>query len=157
MNFNVYIFLKYVHILAAIIMVGTTFVNGLLRVYINKSGVVNKIALGSELIMVLNRFLMGPSLLLLPVSGALLVWKTGYTFQMDWIFYSMILLGAIIGAFLLGYNVESALEKISAADFRAGEKDISENYKRKDLQAIPIGVTATILIFIVLYLMIAKG
>jgi len=154
---NWYILLKYIHVISAILMVGTSVANGMIRLYINKSQSSVRIAVGSELIMHLNRIIMIPTLLALPVTGVLILYVVDFSLSSKWVLASLVLATSIIIAFSLGWKVESKMEKISLNDMLSNNKEISSSYWKQDKSGTLIGGLAGLLILGTIYIMVSRS
>lgn len=150
-----YLLLKYLHILSAILMLGTTLCNGLLRMHTNRSRQNHHIAVVSSGVTVLNRFLLGPSLILLLLTG-LAMTLNRWSFQMTWIQWTLGLYGFLLVAFVRGYALERRLELLAHAGWAANRNNPDEAYWQTMRRATPIGAGATLISLVMLYLMLAK-
>lgn len=150
-----YIMLKYIHVLTAIIMIGTTVVNGLieLRTFWRKDSEFSAFSL--EIVMLLNNILMLPSLIILPLSGLLLALYVGYPLHSPWLLYSMILAVALLIAFVIGYGMEKRMAQLARKSTEHGEP-LNSNYYKVFHRAKWVGMFASIASLTVLYMMIAK-
>lgn len=150
-----YIWLKYIHILSAMIMIGTTAVNGVLELRSTHRQEAKLSAFTMEVVKLLNFALMLPSLILLPVSGLLLASEAGYSLKAPWLMYSIMLMFALWAAFITGHFVETQMGKFAA---KSAEKEeaLAAGYFRFARYGTWIGTLATIAALISLYMMVAK-
>lgn len=150
-----YLLLKYLHILAAILMLGTTFCNGLLRFHTNATRRNSHIQAVSSGVTQLNRYLLGPSLVLLLITGVSMGIKH-WSFDMFWLRGSLVLYSLLVVAFIIGYALERRLELEAIHAHAIGQQNPSERYWRLMRQATPVGFGATLISLLLLYFMLAK-
>lgn len=147
--------MRVVHVFAVTAMVGATIVNGLLHARARSSSPERAAPVVSA-IMLVNRAVMAPSLLLLPLSGLLLAWRTGYDLRVLWLALSIGLTLLLIGAFLIGLRYERRLERIAESAARSGAGALPDAYRRAFASAAPIGSGALLLSLAVIVLMVVK-
>jgi len=141
---------KWLHIFGVCGMVGTTLCNGLLHRYalVAKSSDERRVVL--NLVMHLNRLVMAPSFFLLIISGGLMTYHLKISTYPLWLSLSMVMTAVLVIAFIIGYVLEHKLLELAIKS----EPDIK--YQRLFWQTAPVGISATILSAIVIYLMISK-
>lgn len=150
-----YITLKFIHILAATIMVGTTAANGILEMRASRRNEAQFSAFSLGSVMVMNYLLMIPSLVVLPLSGILLALKVGFPLDQPWLAYSIFFTGVLWGAFLIGIYMEWSMKRLAteSADENA---PLPEKYHWIAKRATLVGFSATGTSLATLYMMIAK-
>ena len=157
---NPFIILKYIHILSAIIMTGASIVNGAIEMRAMLRKDINTLAFSMETVEFLNRYLVFPGLVMLPLSGILLALVARYSFTAPWILYSLILMVLLFVAFFTGGRVENELGGLAKNGLLSGKEgadlSASERYKQVTRRISTIGGIASLMILIVLYMMITK-
>lgn len=144
-----------VHIFAACLMVGATAVNGLLHAIARRATAPEARPILASVLRV-NRFIMGPSLFLLPASGGWLVLVTGHDPRVPWLLVSILLTALLILAFLLGGRLERRLADSAATAAAAGADALPTGYHRVFRQAAPIGAAALVMSIAAIALMVFK-
>ncbi|MGR3711856.1 MAG: DUF2269 family protein [Shimia sp.] len=115
---NPEILAKCLHLIAMALMLGGTVINGLLHVQARHSSPETATALVTAVLRI-NRLLMLPALLGLPVSGMWLCYLKGYAFTDFWILAGIILSAALLLAYVLGARIEHVLWYIAKKATRA--------------------------------------
>lgn len=143
--------LKSLHIFAACMMLGSTLTNGILHSMAMKSmPSVSSVLLSA--VMRINHTLMTPSFVLLPLTGAGLVYENNYSLIDSWVIISVTLTLVLIVAYIIGLRLETKLKTIA----QNANTSLPPIYRQIFLCAAPIGAGATITSAIILWLMIAK-
>ncbi|GGX68516.1 DUF2269 family protein [Saccharospirillum salsuginis] len=150
-----YLLLKYCHLLSAVIMLGTTLCNGILRFHTNGTRQSHHMAAISTGVTALNRILLGPSLTLLLLTG-LAMTLSRWSFDMAWLQWSLGLYGLLLLAFILGYAEERRLERLAVDAFDNGQHEPDPRYWQVMRRATPIGLGATLVSLWILFMMLAK-
>lgn len=153
--FTFILLLKLVHILAAILMVGATVINGLIHAKARKASPTRASAMLS-IVVAVNGYLMGPSLLALPLTGGGMMWMQGYEFQTLWLLLSMAFSFFLIAAFVFGARLENRLHMIAMSSTQSGETALPAQYGHVFQRAAPIGGAALLMSLAVLTLMVFK-
>jgi uncharacterized membrane protein len=150
-----YLTAKFLHVTAVIMMVGATVINGMIHAQAKGSTPFEASALLKAVLSV-NRLIMGPSLLIIPVSGYWLMTLTGYGLAEIWLSISAVLSILLIVAYLLGLRLERRLHNI--ANQAAAEQDgvLPAEYDQSFLKAAPVGLGALVMSLAVLAFMIFK-
>lgn len=152
---DLFLSLKLVHLLAAILMVGATVINGVIHSRARQASPSGAAAMLS-IVVAVNRFFMGPALLVLPVTGGGLMWMAGYNFQALWLVLSTALSVLLIAAYIFGARIEHRLYEIATAAADTGAPDLPAQYGPVFRKAAPIGGAALLASVIVLILMVFK-
>lgn len=152
---NTYLAAKFLHFSAVILMVGATVINGLIHRQAMGSTPREATALLNAVLLI-NRAIMGPSLLLIPLSGYWLMTLTSYGLAENWIFISVVLSILLIAAYLLGLRLELRLHSIANRSATAQDDNLPAEYNRLFLKAVPIGFGALVMSTAALSLMIFK-
>lgn len=148
--------IELVHVVAAIVMVGTTFTNGLLRMHADRTGDLRLVAYASRVIVRFDLTLMLPAILALPITGVALARTLGFPLDRGWIAYALGATGMLLGLFAVGTWLEIRLLRIVEAAVAEGATKVPDAYHRIGRIALPVGFAATAVIFGVLYLMVYK-
>lgn len=152
---DLFLFAKLVHLLAVILMVGATVINGLLHGQAKKSTPGAASAL-LRAVLLINRLIMWPSLLLIPLSGGALMALAGYGLSEIWLQISILLSFFLILAYLVGLRLERRLHNIAHHSDMSGNKMLPADYASTFLKAAPIGFGALLMSLIALGLMVFK-
>lgn len=158
---------KYLHVLAAIVMVGTSMANGVMRLEANRSRQRWLIAGASSLIMTLNRRLMVPSLILLPVTGLALALTLGTPLGSGWLLSGEVGTAVLWALFVAGFIVERKMElaaaespdssgSFGAAPAAGARAEVPKAYWRAERWGLWIGAVATAVELITLYFMVFR-
>lgn len=152
---DLFLTVKLVHLLAAILMVGATVINGLIH---RKSRNASPAAASAMLsiIITVNSKIMGPSLLALPLSGGSLMWVAGYGFQTLWLLVAVALSVLLIVAYIFGARLEHRLCRIAGSASSNGDAALPAQYDRVFRKAAPIGGAALIMSLAAIILMVFK-
>ena len=152
---DIYLAAKFRHFLAVILMVGATVINGLIHVQAKGSTPLEASALLTTVLLI-NRLIMGPSLLVIPLSGYWLMTLTGYALADKWLSISVVLSVTLIAAYLLGLRLERQLHGIANRSAASRESVLPAEYGRTFLKAAPIGFGALVMSLAALSLMLFK-
>ncbi|GAB0167510.1 DUF2269 family protein [Lysinibacillus sp. CTST325] len=153
---SIYVWFKYIHIMAAIIMVGTTITNGLAKMLSDRTGNVHRIASAMTFTMYFNKILMFPSLVVLAISGIGLTAILHRSLLEGWIFQSVIMLMALFALFGIGLRYERRLHRIALHSEENKWREVPSDYWKWSKISIPIGFLAMVVILLTLYLMVAQ-
>ncbi|WP_196161319.1 DUF2269 family protein [Reinekea sp. G2M2-21] len=146
-----YLLAKWFHIFGVCGMVGTTLCNGLLhRMALQAPNAAARQTTLSQ-ILLLNRWVMAPSFVALIGGGLAMVSALSLPALPGWLSTSMVLTAVLVLAFIVGYGLEHRLWRL------AGQPDTEHRYRRVFLLAVPVGLLATLLSGVVIYLMIRKA
>ena len=152
---DLYLAAKFLHFLAVILMVGATVINGLIHGQAKGSTPLEASAL-LKTVLLINRLIMGPSLLAIPLSGYWLMTLTGYALADKWLSISVVLSVTLIAAYLLGLRLERQLHGIANRSAASRESVLPAEYSRTFLKAAPIGFGALLMSLAALSLMLFK-
>ncbi|MFB1025427.1 MAG: DUF2269 family protein [Octadecabacter sp.] len=150
-----YLIAKSIHFLAVILMVGATVINGLIHDQAKSSTPLEASALLTAVLLV-NRLIMAPSLVIIPLSGYWLMTLTGYGLAEKWLSISFVLSITLIAAYLLGLPLERQLHSIANRLATLQVTALPSEYKRTFLRVAPIGLGALVMSLAALSLMIFK-
>ena len=115
-----YVTLKFLHVVLAIVAVGFNIAYGLIIGRAKKAGA-TELAFALKTVKVMDDYVANPCYILLPITGALMVYVAGYPWKLLWIHMSLALL-VVLAA--LGFGVYSpTLRKQIAALERGGPTD----------------------------------
>jgi uncharacterized membrane protein len=153
--FDFFLLLKLAHILAAILMVGATVINGLIHAKARIALPTGASAMLS-IVVAVNSYVMGPSLLVLPLTGGGMMWMQGYEFRTPWLLLSMAFSILLIVAFVFGARFENRLHMIAMSSTETGEIALPAQYGNIFQRTAPIGGAALLMSLAVLTLMVLK-
>ena len=153
--FDLYSLVKAIHILAVSLMVGATLINGILHSLAIRSDAAGAVVLLGGIVTI-NRWVMGPSFILLPLSGFWMSVDADISLSTFWLLTSIILTGALILAFLVGVPLENGLHRMAQERVAQGKKDLPSTYGISFRKAAPIGGGAALMSLLTIYLMTAK-
>nr|WP_321483379.1 DUF2269 family protein [uncultured Cohaesibacter sp.] len=152
---DLFLSLKLVHLFAAILMVGATVINGLIHNMARKASPARAEAMLS-IVLAVNSYFMGPSLLALPLTGGGLMWLAGYDFDALWLLLSIVLSVFLIVAYIFGARLEHRLFEIATSTECTGEPILPAQYQRVFRKAAPIGSAALLMSLAALSFMVFK-
>ncbi|TKZ19397.1 DUF2269 family protein [Shimia litoralis] len=146
---------KLVHILSVILMVGATIINGVIHSHARRLPPTEATAL-LQVISSVNLLMMGPSLLVIPVSGLWMVKLLGYDVWTGWLSLSIALSMALCAAFLVGDRFERRLLDIAQQASLGKLMRLPTCYEITFAKAAPIGGAALVMSVAALVLMVFK-
>lgn len=149
---DAYTLWKIAHLIAMTAMIGATIINGILHLQARASTPSQAETL-LRAILRINRLIMLPSLLAIPVTGYFLATTIGYAFTDMWLLASATLTLALIAAFWVGAIAEKSLHRIAAASKTAA---LGERYTQVFNRVAPIGTGALLLSLVAIALMVVK-
>lgn len=152
---DLFLSVKLIHIMAMIVMVGATIINGVIHSHARASTPVEAAAL-LKVVTRINAVFMGPSLLVIPASGILMMVLLGYDWRAGWLLSSITLTLALLVAFVVGDRVERDLHVIASNASAAAQPSLPDLYQTTFAKAAPIGGAALMMSLITLILMIFK-
>ena len=146
---------KLVHILSVILMVGATIINGVIHSHARRLPPTEATAL-LQVISSVNLLMIGPSLLVIPVSGLWMVKLLGYDVWTGWLSLSIALSMALCAAFLVGDRFERRLLDIAQQASLGKLMRLPTCYEITFAKAAPIGGAALVMSVAALVLMVFK-
>ncbi|TCL00376.1 putative membrane protein [Shimia isoporae] len=152
---DTYFIAKFLHLLAMTLMLGGTVINGLLHTQARRAAPVA----ASQLlvaVMRINRLLMLPALLALPLSGVWLIHLTGSQVSDLWILAGLIFSGLLLLAYALGLRIETTLLNTALAARATSAETLPKLYASQFRSAAPIGFSALAVSLAALTVMILK-
>lgn len=152
---DLFLSVKLIHILAMIVMVGATVINGVIHSHARALTPVEAAAL-LKVVTRINAVFMGPSLLAIPASGMWMMVLRGYDWRTGWLLSSITLTLALLVAFLVGDRVERKLHVIASKASAAAQLGLPDLYQITFAKAAPIGGAALMSSLVTLILMIFK-
>jgi len=151
-----FVIAKIIHILSICMLIGATLCNGLLHLQAFRSADPDKMSVTLGNVMFINHFIMAPSFLLIPASGFLLASFASHPLTETWLWFSILLTIVLLLAFIIGYKIESRMEKLIIENGKSNQSHPSRQYYKSFKSAAPIGASAAVLSLIIIYLMVAK-
>lgn len=152
---DLFLSVKLIHILAVIIMVGATIINGVIHAHARISTPGEATAL-LRVVTRINKIFMGPSLLIIPASGLWMMLLLGYDWLTGWLVASIALSLALLLAFVVGDRVERRLHDIATDAAHKGVAVLPDSYETTFKKAAPISGAAFIMSITTLVLMVFK-
>jgi len=146
---------KLVHILSVILMVGATIINGVIHSHAHRSPPTEAVAL-LQVIVRVNSRIMGPSLLVIPVSGLWMMTLLGYDVWTGWLLLSIVLSMALCVAYWVGDRFERRLLEIAQQASLGKRVRLPNRYEITFAKAAPIGGAALLMSVAALVLMVFK-
>lgn len=146
---------KLVHILSVILMVGATIINGVIHSHARRLPPTEATAL-LQVISSVNLLMIGPSLLVIPVSGLWMVKLLGYDVWTGWLSLSIALSMTLCAAFLVGDRFERRLLDIAQQASLGKLMRLPTCYEITFAKAAPIGGAALVMSVAALVLMVFK-
>lgn len=150
-----YLAANFLHFFAVILMVNANIINGLIHGQAKVSTPLEASTLLNAVLLT-NRLIMGPSLLIIPLSGYWLMTLTGYELTESWLFISVALSTLLIATYLLGLRLERRLHSIANRSATFQDSSLPIEYNRTFLKAAPIGFGALLVSLAAFSLMIFK-
>lgn len=152
---EVFFVMKLLHIFSVILMVGATVFNGVLHSQAKEYTPVQSAAL-LKTVLIINKRFMGPSLVIIPLSGAGMVIALDYDWQALWLFLSIVVTFALLIAFIVGSRIETRLHRIAFEAAAHSQKTLPATYRSTFAKAAPIGLSALVMCLVVLILMVFR-
>lgn len=149
---DAYTFWKVAHLIAMAAMVGATLINGILHLQAKSSAAYQAETLLRAILRV-NRLIMLPSLIAIPVTGFFLARTIGHAFSDAWLLVSAALSLALIAAFWFGAFAEKSLHAIAA---NSPKGTLGDSYDRVFKRVAPIGTAALLMSIGAIVLMVVK-
>lgn len=150
-----YLAANFLHFFAVILMVNANIINGLIHGQAKVSTPLEASTLLNAVLLT-NRLIMGPSLLIIPLSGYWLMTLTGYELTESWLFISVALSTLLIATYLLGLRLERRLHSIANRSATFQDSILPIEYNRTFLKAAPIGFGGLLVSLAAFSLMIFK-
>jgi uncharacterized membrane protein len=148
--------MKVLHLVGVVMMVGVTFVNGLIKMKADRSGDLQKICVACEMTIFLDWALMVPGFVLLIGGGIGAAMATGYPLHTGWLGHGVVLTVILVGLASMGIFVETRLHRIAVAAYAQGAQEPPPDYWKWTRRALPIGFLATALSLLVIGVMVSR-
>jgi uncharacterized membrane protein len=150
-----FLILKYLHLLGAIVLIGTGAGIAFFMVMAHFTGNTTKIAGVARIVVTADFLFTATAVIIQPITGAWLAWETGRSLTEGWIMLSLILY-AVIGAFWLPVVIfQMRMRDIAEASDAAG-MPLPRRYHRLFWTWFAFGFPAFGAILAILWLMIAR-
>lgn len=146
--------LLYVHIVAAIVMVGISIANGLGKTWADRTRNVHRMTSVLELTVYFNKVLMFPSLVFLSLSGISLTFIMHLPLSKGWILQSITILFIFFLLFFVGNHYEHRLYNIAKNSEEKHHRVVSDQYWKVSKKYNVTGFLVIIAILLILYLMV---
>jgi uncharacterized membrane protein len=145
-----YLLLKTIHILSVILALGSNLTYGFLTYKAEQEPV--HLVYTLKTIRWIDRNVANRSYIITLISGLLIVWNNGYTFQTFWIWLSMVIFALIA---FLGITVYSPIIRKQIQLAEQNQMDTTL-YKKIRNQSQTLGVAVMVLVVIILILMVTQ-
>ncbi|MBM7554587.1 DUF2269 family protein [Thalassobacillus pellis] len=149
-----YLILKYIHILAAILMIGMSLANGVGKVFADRTGNVHRMAAISALTVYVNKRIVLPSLVVLAFSGIGLGLSLHVSFREGWIFQAMVLLVILVVGYFVGNHYETRLHHLASDAEKHNQSKVSPLYWQVSNVYYLTGAPVLVAMVLSLYLMV---
>jgi uncharacterized membrane protein len=146
-----YLTLKYIHVLLAIVAVGFNIAYGLIIGRARKTGVA-ELAFALRTVKVMDDYVANPCYLLLLVTGVGMVQVAGYPWKLLWIHMSMALL-VVLAALAFGIYTPTLRRQIAALE-RGGASD--PEFVSLGRRGAMLGGVMGVIVFVIIGLMVYK-
>lgn len=152
---TIYLLLKYVHVIGAVVLLGTGAGIAFFMLAAHRSGNVATIAGVAGIVVIADFLFTASAVLVQPISGMLLAWVAGRSLWEGWIVAS-ILLYIVTGAFWLPVvRMQMRMRDLVAAALREA-KPLPPEYHRLFRLWFAFGFPAFGAVLVIFWLMIAK-
>lgn len=150
-----YLLLKYVHVIGAVVLLGTGAGIAFFMLAAHRSGNVATIAGVAGIVVIADFLFTASAVLVQPISGMMLAWVAGRSLWEGWIVAS-ILLYLVTGAFWLPVvQMQMRMRDLAAAALREA-KPLPPEYHRLFRLWFAFGFPAFGAVLVIFWLMIAK-
>jgi uncharacterized membrane protein len=146
-----YLTLKYIHVLLAIVAVGFNIAYGLIIGRAKKTGVA-ELAFALRTVKVMDDYVANPCYILLLVTGVGMVQVAGYPWKLLWIHMSMALM-VVLAALAFGIYTPTLRKQIAALE-RGGPTD--PELVRLGKRGAMLGGIMGVIVFVIIGLMVYK-
>ncbi|WMW82508.1 DUF2269 domain-containing protein [Undibacterium cyanobacteriorum] len=152
---NTYLFIKTIHILSSVILVGTGFGSAFYLFFAHRSRNLEAIAVVTRLVVRADWWLTTPTIILQPLSGMALMYLAGWTFDARWIQTSVILYVLAGLCWLPVVWIQIQLRNLSTNALTSG-KPLSVKYWKLAKYWEMLGYPAFLAMLIIYFLMTNK-
>jgi len=152
---NLYLWLKTVHILSSVLMVGTGFGTAFYLFFANRSGSVEGIAVVSRLVVRADWWFTTPAVIVQPLTGFWMLYESGMPWTLPWVLASLVLYGVIGACWLPVVWLQLRLRDMAQQAARAGQA-LPPLYWRYARLWEALGYPAFICVLVVYGLMVMK-
>jgi uncharacterized membrane protein len=150
-----FLFLKFIHLLAASLYVGASFVNGLQETIAMRSGDSALQVAALRFAGLNNRAFLIPATVLLLATGVGMAWMQGMEVLAGWLRLPLFLFFILTAILAFSIRLEDRLHAL-AAEAHARSEPPGGDFARLSRRAMILGPLASILILIILVLMVLK-
>lgn len=150
-----YLLLKYVHIIGAVVLLGTGAGIAFFMLLAHRTGDAAVIAAVARVVVVADFAFTASAVVVQPLTGLLLVWYVGYSIWDGWIVFS-ILLYLVTGAFWLPVvRMQMRMRDLATEAMQTG-KALPQEYYRLFRMWFAFGVPAFGSVLLIFWMMIAR-
>lgn len=150
-----YFILKFLHVIGATVLIGTGAGIAFFMLMAHRTGEAAIVAAVARIVVIADWLFTATAVVVQPITGVLLAWKTGYALNEGWISLSL-LLYLVIGAFWLPVVwMQTRMRDLARAAAAAGEP-LPADYHYLFRWWFACGIPAFVAILAIVWLMIAK-
>ena len=150
-----YLFLKWLHIVAACIYLGISASNGFIKLRADKSRIAHKSATALRIVAEQNVWFLFPASGILLITGLLLADQVGVSILKGWLALGIVGFTLLCFVLIVSYRMEKRLLFL-AEQSRSLKSELSIEYWRISRYWMVLGAFATCLIGMLLFVMTAK-
>lgn len=152
---NIYLFLKWVHILSATILFGTGIGIASFKWITDRSGDVRAIRISAERTVLADWIFTTPAVIVQPLSGLAMAHLAGYSIVTGWVSYSIFLYAVAGGCWLPVLWLQTRMRALARLADEAGQP-LPPLYWAYALSWFWLGVPAFVALLAVYWLMVAR-
>ena len=153
---NGYFFLKTLHILSSVLLVGTGFGSAFYLFFVNRTGPVQAIAAVSRLVVRADWWFTTPAVVFQPLSGLWLAYSAGWDWRAPWLLASIALYVLAGLCWLPVVWIQIRMRQIAAQSAARGDAALPPAYRRHARAWEALGYPAFLAMLWVYFLMTMK-
>lgn len=154
--FNSYFILKYIHIISAMLMVGTGFGSAIYVFFSNRFGNLSSQYFTNRMVVFCDWVITTPTILIQPITGLMLGVKMGVAFDSPWFLNIYLFYGLVGCAWLPVVWLQIKMKQMTDLAYKTGSP-LDSRYKRYQYCWEGLGYIGFFGAIILFYLMIVKG
>jgi uncharacterized membrane protein len=153
---NLYLFMKTLHILSSVLMVGTGFGTAFYLFFTNRTRSVSAIAVVSRLVVRADWWFTTPAVIFQPLSGLWLAHAAGWPWTTPWLLASLVLYGVAGVCWLPVVWLQARLAEMAGAAAGRGDPTLPARYWQYAKYWERLGYPAFVAMVVVYFLMVSK-
>lgn len=153
---SLYLLIKVIHILSATVMVGTGFGTAFYLFWVNRSGNIAAQAVVSRWVAIADWCFTTPAVIIQPLSGLAMMHLAGWTFDMAWIYWTLILYSLAGACWLPVVWLQLKMRDMANQAHREGKDRLPETYRCYQRYWEWLGYPAFLAMMAVYFLMVIK-